>query len=65
MELSALSQDPRALAAGISGVTKRAEEAETKAREADMDRELEAESKLAGLEDTAQGEHRHGQEAGS
>ena len=53
MELSALSQDPRALAAGISGVTKRAEEAETKAREADMDRELEAESKLAGLEDTA------------
>jgi len=53
MELSALSQDPRSLAAGISGVTRRAEEAETKAREADMDRELEAESKLAGLEDTA------------
>lgn len=53
MELSALSQDPRSLAAGISGVTRRAEEAETKAREADMDRELEAESKLAGLEDDA------------
>lgn len=53
MELSALSQDPRSLAAGISGVTKRAEEAETKAREADMDRELKAETKLAGLEDTA------------
>lgn len=53
MELSALSQDPRSLVAGISGTTKRAQEATTAAKEADLDRELEAETKLAGLEDTA------------
>lgn len=53
MELSALSQDPRALAAGITGTTQRAQAAEERAASADMDRELEAESKLAGLEDDA------------
>ena len=53
MELDALSQDPRALAAGITGVTERARAAEESAATADLDRELEAESKLAGLEDDA------------
>lgn len=53
MELSALSQDPRALAAGITGTTQRAAQAEESAKQADLDREIEAESKLAGLEDTA------------
>jgi|DEB0MinimDraft_6_1074348.scaffolds.fasta_scaffold00006_32 hypothetical protein len=53
MELSALSQDPRALAAGITGTTQRAAQAEESAKQADLDREIESESKLAGLEDTA------------
>lgn len=53
MELSALSSDPRALAAGVAGVTQRAGQAKEAAAQADMKRELAAESKLAGLEDAA------------
>lgn len=53
MQLSALSSDPRALAAGVAGVTQQANVAKEQAAQSDMKTELAAESKLAGLEDAA------------
>jgi len=57
MQLSALSSDPRALAAGVAGVTQQANVAKEQAAQSDMKTELAAESKLAGLEDAALAEN--------